>query len=174
MVSFCSKVSTGPLVAWMLTVCFLFQLQVPLTYFFHSDVLALHITTQNARVIIRKPNMTHSTVEFFQALPTATTTTIAPTVGKLTIQLPSHPPLHWQEGCQPWLSPVLGYPHHQVFDLLLLNLNNFSGTPTGAELPLPPSLVPLDLPLTPSQLQTGILPILVPFFSMLIGWTSTT
>ena len=63
--------STGPLVAWMLTVRFLFQLQFPLTYFFHSDVLVLHIAAQDAGVIIWKLNMSHLTLEFFQASPTA-------------------------------------------------------------------------------------------------------
>ena len=75
----------------MLTVRFLFQLQVPLNYFFHSDVLALHIATQNAGVIIRKPIMSHMTLEFFQASPTAAA--VASTAGKLTIQFPSRPRL---------------------------------------------------------------------------------
>ena len=81
----------GPLVVWMLTVRFLFQLQVPLIYFFHSDVLALHIAAQNAGVIIRKPNMSHLTLEFFQASPTAASVTS--TAGKLIIQFPSRPRL---------------------------------------------------------------------------------
>ncbi|KAJ6561074.1 hypothetical protein DFH09DRAFT_1035925 [Mycena vulgaris] len=55
-----------------------------------DDVLCLHITSQNAGVILRR-GKTHLTLEFFQASPT--TAGVTGTQGKLVIQFPSRPRL---------------------------------------------------------------------------------
>jgi hypothetical protein len=55
------------------------------------DILAIHISKQNAGVILRKPAVSHLTLEFFQASPTAAA--VASTISKLIIQFPSRPRL---------------------------------------------------------------------------------
>ena len=56
-----------------------------------SDILAFHISKQNAGLILRKTSYSHLTLEFFAASPTAAA--VASTVGKLIIQFPSRPRL---------------------------------------------------------------------------------